>query len=128
MQNIIKNIIEHFKEVDTSDKQPPCVSCGACCNYFKIKFDRPTNPQVPWDKITFYKSTNLSEVAMKGAEKFRGKCSALEGTIGERAICTIYERRPDVCAAFPVYLKNGKQNPKCIKAREYHGLPGKFED
>lgn len=128
MINLIKNVLDHFKTVDVSNKPVPCVECGACCNYFKIKFDRPSNPQVPWEKITFYNPSNLSEVALKGAEKFKGKCSALEGKIGERAICSIYENRPDVCAAFPVWMSNGKQNPRCIKAREFHGLKGKIEE
>lgn len=120
----IKKYFSYFKEVDTSSRPIPCVSCGACCAYFKVEFSRENNPQVPWQKIIIQKD---KKAFMKGAEKFKGRCDSLLGNLGENCSCSIYENRPDVCAAFPVWLNNGKQNPKCIKAREHNGLKGKIE-
>lgn len=111
------------KKVDISKRPIPCVSCGACCNFFEIKFDVKYNPQVPKNRIIVIKN----EGYMKGAHHFKGKCNAIMGEIGRDSYCEIYENRPDVCKAFPVWLDDGKQNPRCIKAREYHGLPGKID-
>lgn len=128
MKKLIKNFLLYFnywksKKVDISTRAIPCVDCGACCNYFKIGFDYKRNSQVPFEKITFIKK----ESYMKGGENFKGRCVGLQGTIGKDAKCSIYKQRPDVCAAFPVWLDNGNQNPRCIKAREFHGLKGEIE-
>lgn len=120
--NAIKNFFNPPK-VDISNRPIPCVDCGACCNYFRVSFNKEENPQVPVEKIVFYKK---GEMAMKGANVFKGRCIALTGEIGKNAMCGIYENRPHVCRAFPVWLDNGKQNPRCIKARKFHGLPGEI--
>ena len=62
-------------------------------------------------------------VAMKGSET-GGRCCALSGDIGHNNIgCTIYEKRPSACRAFPVWDETGKPNPKCQELREKNGLP-----
>lgn len=105
------------------EKPTPCQSCGACCKYFSIKFDQNNNNHVPKEHIIKI-SKNIN--AMKGTDKFKGSCSAFTGEIGKSCSCTIYEKRPSVCRAFPIWLKSGRQNPKCYKARVFHGLPGKI--
>lgn len=111
------------KTVDISKRPVPCIDCGACCHYFKIKFSLKNNPQVPKHRIIEIKDDGY----MMGAHKFKGKCNAIAGTIGKDSLCEIYLDRPDVCKAFEVWLPNGEQNSKCIKAREYYGLPGKID-
>lgn len=121
----LKNILRLFGFYDDlgATKIPPCQECGACCSYFKITFYKDINKQLPTDMvIKINKNTN----AMKGADIFKGKCCAFNGTIGKNCECTIYNVRPNVCREFPVYLRNGKQNPKCYRAREHFGLPGKI--
>lgn len=112
-----------FGKDQSIGKEPPCQSCGACCNYYKITFTEKQNQQVPKNLII---KINNKTSAMIGANKFKGKCSGFAGEIGRSCACTIYESRPDVCRAFPVFLRNGKQNPKCFKARVYHGLKGEI--
>jgi Fe-S-cluster containining protein len=124
MLKIVRNFIDRFKVVDISQKPVPCVSCGACCGYFQVGFKREKNQQVPWEKIVIHSN---GKAYMKGAEKFKGKCESLSGEIGKECSCSIYNDRPDVCRLFPVWLPNGRQNPKCIKARENYGLIGKIE-
>ena len=123
MWEIIKKAFK-IKEVDISKKPIPCVSCGACCAYFRVNFNTKINPQVPQEMVVFY---DRKQMAMKGAEKFKGRCVALDGEIGVNAKCSIYEKRPNLCALFPVWLPNGKQNPRCAKARKFHGLPPNIE-
>ena len=122
MLKIIKNLFQAFKEkeVDISNKPIPCINCGACCSYFVVSFDNKYNPQVPLNKIIYYHN---GKSVMKGTEKLKGRCISLVGEIVKSCYCSIYNNRPNVCSDFPVWLKNGKQNPKCIKARKYHGLP-----
>lgn len=124
IKDIIKNTYDHFfgKEVDNSNKPIPCKSCGACCAYFKVEFNKKKNPQVPEEKIHFHRGS----YTLKGAEKFKQRCNNLAGTIGKDVSCDIYENRPDVCKLFDVWLPNGKQNPRCKTARIYHGLPGEI--
>lgn len=118
------------------EKDTPCVICGACCRYFKIEFDYKKNKQVPMNfynkKTLLWQFMNLEYrniAAMKGAESFnKGKCIALDGELGEKALCTIYENRPDHCRAFPVWEKNGEQNKRCIKARVEKGLKGEITE
>ncbi len=120
----IKYIFKMFQKVDISNKPIPCMSCGACCSYFKVQFDRKYNPQVPWQKITVIKN---SQAVMIGTEEFKGRCESLEGVVGESCKCKIYSSRPDVCESFPVWLNNGLQNPKCMAARKHHGLKPEIE-
>lgn len=60
---------------------------------------------------------------MKGTEKkHQLKCCALEGRVGERVRCTIYENRPSTCRHFEASFENGAPNPRCDQARAAHGL------
>ncbi len=114
------------------NKQTPCTICGACCNYFKIEFDVKVNPQVPNKfynvRSLLWRFLNLEWKKMGimiGTEKFKhGRCSALDGEIGKKSLCSIYTCKPNHCGSFPVWMLDGKQNPRCIEAREWHGLPG----
>lgn len=123
---MLQKIKELFnnKPVDISKKPIPCIECGACCAYFKVEFEIKKNIQVPISSI--YKKNNRT--FMIGTDKFKGRCKELNGKVGENCLCSIYKSRPDVCDLFSVWLPNGKQNPRCIKAREYHGLIGKIEE
>ncbi len=60
---------------------------------------------------------------MKGTNKnHQIKCVALNGKIGEYAVCSIYENRPSPCRKFGASYEDGKHNPRCDEAREKHGL------
>ena len=67
------------------------------------------------------------ESFMMGAHLLKGKCVAITGEIGKDSLCSIYQDRPDVCKAFEVWLPDGRQNPRCIKAREFYGMIGKID-
>lgn len=115
-------MINYFKKIFSNSIDPKdfpeCMDCGACCSHFKVYFSIKNNPQYIkiYDKVNII---NENKVFMKGTENFnKGCCVALEGKVGEKVSCSIYENRPDVCRKFERVLPNGKINPKCIKAKK----------
>ena len=102
----------------------PCLSCGACCAYYRATFhwseaDDATPGGVPVDM-----AMDLDQHCrfMKGTGRIPPRCVALEGVIGVSVRCTIYEQRPQVCRGFVPSFSSGKANPHCDKARLAHGL------
>lgn len=108
------------------DERNPCLSCGACCNHFRVSFYQgelstnlggivPAEMTVP---ITPFLA------CMKGTESGGGRCIALQGTPGQPGIgCAIYANRPTPCRQYPVWLEDGSPNPDCNRLRERIGLP-----
>ena len=88
-----------------------CQSCGACCSHRWswpiLKKDRSDAINIPpnmvRDDYPLMKTTN-------------GKCIALEGQVGCKVSCTIYENRPNACKSF----KAGSD--LCKEARSKAGL------
>lgn len=102
----------------------PCTSCGACCAMFRATFHwseaEDGGGTVPVEMTVDIDSFRR---AMLGTERRESRCVALEGEIGTRVRCTIYERRPSVCREFPVSWEDGTANDKCDRARQRAGLP-----
>jgi uncharacterized protein len=70
-----------------------CQSCGACCAY---------DPE--WPRFSLESDAEIAAVPEElvradggGMRCVETRCAALNGTIGEHATCSIYERRPIVC-------------------------------
>jgi len=104
-----------------------CLGCGACCSYFRIYF--PSSERAEQGGFVTIDSSALyskKTAYMKGTKTFKGKCIGLTGEIGKSVSCTIYENRPNVCRDFPVILADGRQNPRCMRARKYFGLDPKL--
>jgi len=107
------------------DTYNPCISCGACCAYFRASFywaesDLATPGGVPRDMTDHLQSHFL---VMKGTDSRNPWCIALKGIIGAQVHCAIYDRRSSVCREFPPSLENGERNVRCDKARARWGLP-----
>ena len=102
----------------------PCVSCGACCAYFRASFyfGECQAYGIP-DELVEPISPFL--VAMKGTTSRRHtRCVALQGTVGQfGTTCAIYDRRSSTCRDFvPSYEDGQSHTPECDRAREAHGL------
>lgn len=94
-----------------------CTTCGACCHSYRVEFPvynldslGGTVPEVLTETV------NGATCRMKGTGELPFRCVALEGTLGERALCRIYTQRPLPCAE----LDEGSYG--CNKARVRHGL------
>lgn len=97
----------------------PCVSCGACCAYFRVQYYwRESVPEGKFEELTDMHR------CMKGTgRKHRPQCVGLTGKIGRDAKCGMYEERPTPCREFKASYSDGKHHPRCDEARAAHGLP-----
>lgn len=102
----------------------PCLSCGACCAYFRASFywaeaDDATPGGVP---VNMTEKLNDFRRIMVGTNRKNPRCIALNGEIGDAVYCSIYESRSTVCRAFEPSWLNGVTNEGCDKARLAWGL------
>ncbi|AXI83632.1 YkgJ family cysteine cluster protein [Xylella taiwanensis] len=102
----------------------PCLSCGACCAYFRVSFhwseaDPALGGTVP---IELTEPLRSHERVMRGTSQSHPRCIALDAEIGRHSRCTIHARRPSVCAAVPASLEFGARSQQCDTARRAHGL------
>jgi len=99
LSNTIKNNV-----VTPADAPvPDCLTCGACCQSLLCVGVRPSDsvdPKIVWDVTveTGGKEIVVDRYLKRNEETLA--CAALEGTIGERVACTIYETRPVMCHHF----------------------------
>jgi uncharacterized protein len=103
----------------------PCLSCGACCAFFRASFHwLETNAAgaglVPAE-LTVPVSKHL--VAMRGSDRKPPRCIALEGSIGISVRCSIYAERASPCRDFQASWVDGVHNERCDRSRAAHGLP-----
>jgi Fe-S-cluster containining protein len=102
----------------------PCMTCGACCAYFRVSFY--------WaeaDDAGGIVPTQLTEPltpflrCMSGTNQRQIRCAALTGEIGESVHCAIYQHRPSPCREFASPAKAARLNDACNRARARYGLP-----
>jgi uncharacterized protein len=92
-----------------------CLSCGACCTYFRVSFywaeaealDMPTDYVEPLTPVYS---------CMKGTNQKNPRCVALQGTIGEQVSCGMYESRSSSCKEVQI------ADEQCNKARRHHHM------
>ena len=102
----------------------PCLSCGACCAFYRASFY--------WSEAEGYTAGGVPLKMTKKLDDFRlmmigtggsaPRCIALLGDIGRSVRCSIYERRPSICREFEPSWQNNTPNPRCDKARLAWGL------
>ena len=113
------------KTLETPSNSNPCVSCGACCSYFRVEFywreaEKDSEHKVP-KKLT--EDLNSFKRCMKGTLYKNGnRCTALAGKVGKSVGCTIYSNRPSPCRNFQYSYADGKPSKRCDEARAAHGL------
>ena len=109
-----------------SNRVHPCLTCGACCAKFRVSFywreiDSEENLDGVPMELTEFHSPTFSY--MKGTGQKNPRCICLDGVLGKKVACTIYEKRPTPCREFTASYENGIQNTRCDDARAQIGLP-----
>lgn len=101
----------------------PCLSCGACCAYYRVLFYWREGLS-DWTNVPAELTVDINQftVGLKGTLEKRPRCQALVGKIGDKAQCQIYERRPTPCREFKPSFENGERNLRCEEARSKFGL------
>jgi Fe-S-cluster containining protein len=92
------------------------MTCGACCASFRVSFyfaEAMAN-NLPDNTV---ERINERFSCMAGTNSVNPRCMALQGTVGESAICSVYAQRPSPCRE----VQPG--DSQCVKARAKHGLP-----
>lgn len=93
----------------------PCMTCGACCAYFRVSFY--------WaeaDDAGGVVPTQLTEPltpflrCMSGTNQRQSRCTALSGEIGESVHCTIYHQRPSPAASLLCQAKAANSTKRAI--------------
>lgn len=92
-----------------------CTSCGACCATYRVCFywAEADALAIPEELV---EPAGRLRLAMRRVEEPSPRCIALEGTVGVRAGCAIYEKRPQICRD----VQPG--DPSCLRARERCGI------
>ena len=109
----------------------PCVQCGACCAYFRVSFfwqeADPENPESVPIELTV--NTDEQRICMQGTDHPSPRCIVLQGQIGQRVGCSIYDRRPSPCREFGLHDNHGIISAtgidliRCNQARLAWNLP-----
>jgi Fe-S-cluster containining protein len=103
----------------------PCVTCGACCAYFRASFHWSEADSVTGGLTPPHLTAKLTphHAVMRGTEQQTPRCIALEGAIGKAVKCAIHPLRPSPCREFRASWIDGVHNERCDQARAAHGLP-----
>lgn len=112
-------------------KKNPCLTCGACCAFFRVSFYWSEAEDFPGGHVPLDLTEDVTPFlrAMRGTNQKQPRCEALHGEIGTLVQCSIYEQRPTACREFGLHWEDGLFNIKpdelqrCNRARAMYGLP-----
>ncbi|AOA59648.1 YkgJ family cysteine cluster protein [Acinetobacter larvae] len=90
-----------------------CLSCGACCAYFRVSFYWAEGEAMPSEMV---EPLTAVYSCMCGTNQKQPRCVALQGEVGQAVSCGIYTVRSESCKE----VQAGDQ--QCQKARLAHGL------
>jgi len=108
----------------------PCLSCGACCAYFRVSFCwLEGNPDIE-DAVPLDLTEDLPpyRLCMRGTNQKNPRCVALVGQIGAAVSCAIYQNRPSPCREFGIQYNDehisasSEDIERCNRARAVWGL------
>ena len=98
---------------------PDCLTCGACCVALPVVGvypDEEISSENYWDITIEGKSGEIvvDRFLKRNGETFA--CTSLDGTLGEKVSCGIYEQRPRICHSFEA------GSDKCHALRRAYGF------
>ncbi|KAB0629394.1 YkgJ family cysteine cluster protein [Acinetobacter guillouiae] len=93
--------------------QDACLSCGACCAFFRVSFYWAEGEAMPPDYV---EPLTAVYSCMQGTNQKQPRCVALKGEIGQQVSCSMYEQRSSSCKQVHA------GDSQCAKARQGYGL------
>src|SRR5690606_38784341 len=102
----------------------PCLTCGACCAYFRVSFfwgECASSGGTAPDGITV--EVSPFHVAMQGTESKPARCVGLLGDVGCAVRCILYDQRSSTYREFEAYWVDGQHNAHCDAVRSARRLP-----
>lgn len=111
---IINNVV-----TSPNEPIPDCVTCGACCFYFPVVSVGINDITTREHYVEIMREGERGEYLVdrfvkRNVEK--GCCAELDGEVGVRGICKIYEQRPYPCRRFDA------GSDKCHGIRRMFGI------
>lgn len=108
----------------------PCLSCGACCAYYRVSFHWSEAEKALGGTVPASLTEELTPFlrCMAGTNQKHPRCVALRGVIGRRVRCRIHARRPSTCREFGPAWESGAVRAsddglaRCNAARAAWGL------
>lgn len=91
-----------------------CVACGACCQGLTVFLDAEDEARLSVDEVLALTELDAEGRVRSLRQREGGRCVALRVEAG-RFLCSIYDRRPDACAAFE------RGSRRCHEWRERQG-------
>lgn len=77
-----------------------CLSCGACCTIWDVRLSKEDIDIVPNElTVPIFPLIPMRKDMIKMKNE-NSRCCALDGVIGERVSCSIYDKRPSACRKF----------------------------
>lgn len=98
---------------------PDCTTCGACCAYLlcvAVKHSDDTPADAFWNITNETAAGEITVDRFMRRNSESGACAALDGKLGEEALCRIYPNRPQVCREFEA------GSDKCRALRRAYGF------
>lgn len=102
---------------------PDCRQCGACCAYFQqipVLIVDATPRALTW-AVWDDGDRDGERLRWLRREPVAGRCVALDGRVGERVSCSIYELRPQACREFEA------GSDRCYALRRMYGIEPELE-
>ncbi|MBN2804511.1 MAG: YkgJ family cysteine cluster protein [Deltaproteobacteria bacterium] len=112
--------------------QSPCITCGACCCYYRVSFHwmecDPEGLTGPLPQRTVPRDHH--QVCMKGTKSYPVRCIELSGEVGGSISCNAYLVRASPCRNFGVQMQedgswtiSNTDLIYCNEARAHFSLP-----
>ena len=93
--------------------QDACLSCGACCAFFRVSFYWAEGLHMPEH---YTEPVTAVYSCMAGTSQPQPRCVALAGEIGRQVSCGMYEARSSSCKEVQI------ADAQCNKARAAYGM------
>lgn len=93
--------------------QDACLSCGACCAFFRVSFYWAEGLNLPEH---YTEPVTAVYSCMVGTNQSSPRCIALQGEIGKHVSCGVYHQRSESCKDVQI------ADVQCNKARRAYNL------